>query len=108
MANPTTRVLAVLELLQAHGQLGGAELAERLGVDRRTIRRYMTLLEDMGVPIMTEQGRYGGYRLVAGFKLPPHDVYRRRDPRYIPGVASRPPTRPYGGSTRHCQCSGET
>lgn len=71
MANPTTRVLAVLELLQAHGQLGGAELAERLGVDRRTIRRYMTLLEDMGVPIMTEQGRYGGYRLVAGFKLPP-------------------------------------
>lgn len=71
MAGPTTRVLAVLELLQANGQMGGAELAERLGVDRRTIRRYITALEDIGVPIVTEQGRYGGYRLVAGFKLPP-------------------------------------
>lgn len=71
MTGPTTRILAVLELLQANGQMGGAELAERLGVERRTIRRYITALEDMGVPIVTEQGRYGGYRLVAGFKLPP-------------------------------------
>ncbi|MDX1553750.1 MAG: YafY family protein, partial [Marinobacter sp.] len=45
--------------------------AERLGVDRRTIRRYITVLEELGIPVMTEQGRYGGYRLVAGFKLPP-------------------------------------
>lgn len=71
MSGPTTRVLTVLELLQTHGQIGGAELAERLGVDRRTIRRYITVLEDLGIPVMTEQGRYGGYRLVAGFKLPP-------------------------------------
>tara|TARA_R110002020_G_scaffold108586_1_gene251593 strand:+ start:2459 stop:3442 length:984 start_codon:yes stop_codon:yes gene_type:complete len=71
MAGPTTRILTVLELLQANGQMDGAELAERLGVDRRTIRRYITALEDIGVPIVTEQGRYGGYRLVAGFKLPP-------------------------------------
>ena len=71
MSGPTTRVLTVLELLQAHGQIGGAELAERLGVGRRTIRRYITVLEDLGIPVMTEQGRYGGYRLVAGFKLPP-------------------------------------
>ncbi|QFS87157.1 MULTISPECIES: helix-turn-helix transcriptional regulator [unclassified Marinobacter] len=71
MSGPTTRVLTVLELLQAHGQIGGAELAERLGVDRRTIRRYITVLEELGIPITTEQGRYGGYRLVAGFKLPP-------------------------------------
>lgn len=71
MTGPTTRVLTVLELLQTHGQIGGAELAERLGVDRRTVRRYITVLEDLGIPVMTEQGRYGGYRLVAGFKLPP-------------------------------------
>ena len=71
MSGPTTRVLTVLELLQTHGQMGGAELAERLGVDRRTIRRYITVLEELGIPVMTEQGRYGGYRLVAGFKLPP-------------------------------------
>ncbi|WP_434986403.1 HTH domain-containing protein [Vreelandella zhaodongensis] len=55
MANPTTRVLAVLELLQTHVQMGGAELAERLGVNRRNIRRYITLLEDMGVPIIRQK-----------------------------------------------------
>lgn len=71
MSGPTTRVLTVLELLQTHGQISGAELAERLGVDRRTIRRYITVLEELGIPVMTEQGRHGGYRLVAGFKLPP-------------------------------------
>ena len=71
MAHPTTRVLAVLELLQSQGQIGGAELARRVEVDRRTLRRYIAMLEEMGIPITTEQGRYGGYRLVAGFKLPP-------------------------------------
>ena len=71
MAKPTLRVLAVLELLQSHGQLSGAELARRVEVDPRTLRRYITMLEDMGIPISTEQGRYGGYRLVPGYKLPP-------------------------------------
>jgi predicted DNA-binding transcriptional regulator YafY len=71
MSHPTTRVLAVLELLQSHAQLSGAELARRVEVDPRTLRRYITMLEDMGIPITTEQGRYGGYRLVPGFKLPP-------------------------------------
>lgn len=71
MAGPTTRVLALLELLQARGQLSGAEIAERLDVDRRTVRRYISVLEDLGIPVTTEQGRYGGYRLVPGFKLPP-------------------------------------
>ncbi|QJR15334.1 helix-turn-helix transcriptional regulator [Usitatibacter palustris] len=71
MPNPTTRVLAVLELLQSHGQMGGAELARRVEVDRRTLRRYISMLEEMGIPITTEQGRYGGYRLVPGYKLPP-------------------------------------
>ena len=71
MPHPTTRVLAALELLQSHGMIGGAELARRLEVDRRTLRRYIATLEEMGVPITTEQGRYGGYRLVPGYKLPP-------------------------------------
>src|SRR5258707_13870898 len=71
MPHPTTRVLAVLELLQSHGQIGGAELARRVEVDRRTLRRYIAMLEEMGIPITTEQGRYGGYKLVPGFKLPP-------------------------------------
>ena len=71
MPKPTLRVLAVLELLQSRGRLSGAELAAHLAVDRRTVRRYIALLEEMGIPITTEQGRHGGYLLVAGFKLPP-------------------------------------
>ena len=71
MTHPTTRVLQVLELLQSNRQLSGAELARRVEVDPRTLRRYIAMLEEMGIPITTEQGRYGGYRLVPGFKLPP-------------------------------------
>lgn len=71
MTGPIARVLTVLELLQNQKRLGGAELADKLGVDRRTVRRYITVLEDMGVPVTTEQGRHGGYMLVPGFKLPP-------------------------------------
>jgi predicted DNA-binding transcriptional regulator YafY len=71
MSRPTTRVLAVLELLQTHARLSGAELAERLEVDRRTVRRYVSMLEDIGIPITAERGRDGAYRLVSGFKLPP-------------------------------------
>lgn len=71
MYHPTTRVLAALELLQVHRRLSGAELAARLEVDRRTVRRYITMLQDLGIPIDAEQGRHGGYRLRPNFKLPP-------------------------------------
>jgi predicted DNA-binding transcriptional regulator YafY len=71
MYHPTTRVLALLELLQTHGRMNGAELAARLGVDRRTLRRYVGKLEDIGIPITAERGRAGGYALMPGFKLPP-------------------------------------
>lgn len=71
MSYPATRVLAMLELLQARQQLGGAELAERLGVDQRTVRRYAARLTELGIPVTAERGRYGGYRLMPGFKLPP-------------------------------------
>jgi predicted DNA-binding transcriptional regulator YafY len=71
MYNPTTRLLTVLELLQARGRIGGAELAERLEVDPRSVRRYVTMLQDIGIPITSERGRHGGYRLRPGFRLPP-------------------------------------
>jgi predicted DNA-binding transcriptional regulator YafY len=71
MPHPATRVLTLLELLQAREITGGAELAHALGVDRRTLRRYIVMLEEMGIPITTSQGRFGGYRVVPGFKLPP-------------------------------------
>ena len=71
MARPTTRVLTLLELLQANPRLGGTELAERLGVDPRTVRRDVARLQELGIPVVAERGRYGGYRLLPGYKLPP-------------------------------------
>ena len=68
---PTARVLTVLELLQSHGRLTGAELARRLEVDIRTVRNYVETLADMGIPVEAERGRYGAYRLRPGYKLPP-------------------------------------
>ena len=69
--DPTTRILTLLELLQAHHRMSGAELAERLGIDPRTVRRYATRLGELGIPVEAERGRYGGYRLRPGYKLPP-------------------------------------
>ena len=71
MTRPTLRVLAVLELLQSQGRISGPELAQRIGVDGRTLRRYIAMLEELGIPIVAERGRFGGYSLVPGFKLPP-------------------------------------
>ena len=71
MYHPTTRVLAVLALLQTHGRLTGAELAQRIEVNVRTLRRYIVMLQDLGIPIDAERGRHGAYVLSAGFKLPP-------------------------------------
>jgi predicted DNA-binding transcriptional regulator YafY len=61
----------MLELLQAHGRLTGPTLARRLGVDERTVRRYAARLAELGIPVEARRGRYGGYRLMPGFKLPP-------------------------------------
>ncbi|SDL83588.1 transcriptional regulator [Franzmannia pantelleriensis] len=71
MANPAVHVLTLLELLQTHRHMSGRELAVRLGVDRRTLRRYIQALEELGIPVTAERGRHGGYRLMPGFKLPP-------------------------------------
>src|SRR5919206_1828063 len=71
MYHPTTRLLAVLELLQSRQRVGGAELARRLEVDERTVRRYVTMLRDLGIPVEAERGRHGAYRLRPGYKLPP-------------------------------------
>jgi predicted DNA-binding transcriptional regulator YafY len=68
---PTTRLLSMLELLQARGRMGGPELARRLEVGERTVRRYVAMLQEMGVPVEAERGRYGAYALRPGFRLPP-------------------------------------
>ncbi|MBX3081586.1 MAG: YafY family transcriptional regulator [Anaerolineae bacterium] len=70
MYHPTTRVLAVLTLLRVYKRMSGAELAARLEVNMRTLRRYITMLQDLGAPIVAERGRNGAYKLESDFKLP--------------------------------------
>lgn len=71
MATPTARVLALLEILQSGGTRTVGELSRRLGVDERTVRRYVSHLIDLEVPVRSVRGRHGGYRLAPGFRLPP-------------------------------------
>ncbi|MER6114756.1 YafY family protein [Streptomyces sp. NPDC001743] len=71
MARPLARVLALLELLQSGGIRTVPELAGRLGVDERTVRRYAGHLIDLDVPVESVRGRYGGYRLAPGYRMPP-------------------------------------
>ena len=61
----------MLEILQSYKQMSGRELARRLEVDTRTIRRYIVMLQDMGIPVEAERGPYGAYQLQRGYKLPP-------------------------------------
>ncbi len=71
MYYPTSRVLTVLEWLQARDGVSCAELARRLEVSPRSVRRYIEQLQSMGIPVESTRGRHGGYRLLPGFKLPP-------------------------------------
>ncbi|MER8057464.1 MULTISPECIES: YafY family protein [unclassified Streptomyces] len=71
MPRPTGRVLTLLDLLQSGGTRTVAELADRLGVEGRTVRRYVNQLIDLDVPVESVRGRYGGYRLAPGYRLPP-------------------------------------
>jgi predicted DNA-binding transcriptional regulator YafY len=71
MYSPTTRLLTVLELLQSYKQMSGPDIARRLEVNLRTVRRYIVMLQDMGIPVEAERGPYGAYQLQRGYKLPP-------------------------------------
>jgi predicted DNA-binding transcriptional regulator YafY len=71
MTRPTARVLALLEILQTGGTRTIADLAARLGVDERTVRRYVGHLIDIDIPVRSVRGRYGGYHLAPGYRMPP-------------------------------------
>jgi predicted DNA-binding transcriptional regulator YafY len=58
-------------LLQQWPNQKATELAEELGVSVRTLHRYIGMLDDMGIPIYSERGPYGGFSLVRGYKMPP-------------------------------------
>ena len=71
MSNVATRLISIILMLQRRGTLKASELAEELGVSERTIHRYMGMLDELGIPIYSERGPYGGFSLVRGYKLPP-------------------------------------
>ena len=71
MAQTTARVLQLLGLLQSRPVWSGPELAERLGVTGRSVRRDVERLRDLGYPVEASKGVGGGYRLGAGRALPP-------------------------------------
>ncbi|WP_250002675.1 YafY family protein [Actinoplanes sp. M2I2] len=71
MTRPTARVLSLLEILQSGGTHTAGDLAARLGVDERTLRRYVEHLIDLELPVESVRGRYGGYRLAPGLRMPP-------------------------------------
>jgi predicted DNA-binding transcriptional regulator YafY len=71
MAETSARLLALLSMLQARPFWNGIELAERMGVTPRTVRRDVTRLRELGYPVEATPGPIGGYRLGAGGRLPP-------------------------------------
>lgn len=71
MAATAARVLTLLSLLQTPREWPGVELADRLGVSPRTVRRDVDRLRELGYPVQATMGPAGGYRLVAGTAMPP-------------------------------------
>lgn len=69
--SPTARALRVLELLQNRPGSTAADLAEVLGVTERAARRYIDILREAEIPVQSRRGRYGGYALGRGVRLPP-------------------------------------
>lgn len=61
----------MLEMLQVRSVVTAADLAESLGVTERAARRYIAILREAGIPVTSERGPYGGYRLGRGIRLPP-------------------------------------
>jgi predicted DNA-binding transcriptional regulator YafY len=71
MLETSARLLRLLSLLQAHRDWSGADLADRLGVTPRTVRRDVDRLRELGYPVNASPGTGGGYQLGAGAELPP-------------------------------------
>jgi predicted DNA-binding transcriptional regulator YafY len=71
MNDTPARLLRLLSLLQTPREWPGSELAERLGVTDRTVRRDIDRLRELGYPVTATLGAMGGYRLVAGAAMPP-------------------------------------
>jgi len=71
MTTPANRLLTLIMLLQRQPNQKAADLAEQLDVSVRTVHRYFSMLEEMGIPLYSERGPQGGFSLVRGYKMPP-------------------------------------
>jgi predicted DNA-binding transcriptional regulator YafY len=71
MPNTATRLINLILLLQRQPNQKAAVLAQELGVSVRSLHRYIAMLDEMGIPVYSERGPYGGFSLVRGYKLPP-------------------------------------
>lgn len=71
MTKPANRLLTLILLLQKRPNQKAAELAEQLGISVRSLHRYFEMLDEMGIPVYSERGPYGGFSLVRGYKMPP-------------------------------------
>ena len=71
MANTSSRTLRLLSLLENHRHWSGDDLADRLGVSVRTVRRDVDRLRELGYPVEATRGVDGGYQLAAGAVMPP-------------------------------------
>ncbi|MFM9367945.1 helix-turn-helix transcriptional regulator [Streptomyces sp. Da 82-17] len=71
MLETSARLLRLLSLLQAHREWSGADLADRLGVTPRTVRRDVDRLRGLGYPVHASPGTGGGYQLGVGAEMPP-------------------------------------
>jgi len=71
MASATSRALELLDLLESAGTRSVDELAGRLNIDERSVRRHIERLREIGIPVEAVRGRGGGYRIASSYRLPP-------------------------------------
>jgi predicted DNA-binding transcriptional regulator YafY len=69
--SPAARALLVLEMIQSSPGITADRLADRLGLSDRAVRRHVGVLREAGIPVESTRGRYGGYRIGRGMRLPP-------------------------------------
>jgi len=71
MPNVATRLLSMLFLFQSRRKWTVSDLSDELEVSDRTVHRYIGMLEEMGIPLYSERGPYGGFSLLRTYRLPP-------------------------------------
>jgi predicted DNA-binding transcriptional regulator YafY len=71
VSNTATRLINLILLLQRRPNQKAADLARELGISVRSLHRYFAMLDEMGIPVYSERGPYGGFSLVRGYRMPP-------------------------------------